>query len=171
MATKKKATKKKTAKKKAANKKAAPKKVAKAAAKPRTKTSAQKLIDVARDNKATREADKAEASKLVAARASADDKRIAVPDKPSGLKVLKFQARGRSKEPIAIGLKLRSSHPTKGVKEANTSLALREAGASYALDLSQFTQRIDLDCMTRITWFMWKAEVGGTFWLGDLKLE
>ena len=89
----------------------------------------------------------------------------------SGLKVLKFQARGRSKEPIAIGLKLRSSHPTKGVKEANTSLALREAGASCALDLSQFARRIDLDHMTRITWFMWKAEVGGTFWLGDLKLE
>jgi hypothetical protein len=98
------------------------------------------------------------------------------PDSPwptdwSRLKVLKFQARGRSKGPFAIGLKLRSSHPTKGVKEANASLALREAGASFALDLAQFARRIDLDHMTRITWYVWKSEVGGSFSLGDLKLE
>ncbi|HUV38459.1 MAG TPA: hypothetical protein VMY39_02545, partial [Planctomycetota bacterium] len=84
---------------------------------------------------------------------------------------LSFQAKRDSKEPFAVSLKLRSSHPARGVKYVGRSFALRADGATHFIDLDEIRDRLDLDHMSRVTWFVWRPQFDGTLWLGELRLE
>ena len=84
---------------------------------------------------------------------------------------LTFDAKRASKQPFAVSVKLRSSHPERGVKYVSRSFALRPDGAQHFIDLDEIRGRLDLDCMTHVTWFVWRPQFEGTLWLGKLRLE
>ena len=84
---------------------------------------------------------------------------------------LSFHAKRKSDQPFVVSLKLRSSHPEHGVRYVGRSFAVRTDGAKHFIDLEEIKDRLDLDHMSRITWFIWRPRFEGTLWLGDLRLE
>ena len=89
----------------------------------------------------------------------------------SGFKRLSFDAKRADDVPSTVALKLRSFHPTRGVKYVSRSIALTRSGAEHYIDLTRVADLVDLTHMTHVTWFTWRPEFDRTFWMGNLRLE
>jgi hypothetical protein len=64
---------------------------------------------------------------------------------------------------------LRSSHPEHGATTATRALLVRPEGAEFTWDLAEVSNRLDLNHLTRVSWFF--SQLDGKAWIGGLRLE